>query len=57
MTDQDCSPDWRLTKGIRRCLPLLVPVGTMIGAIAIMLALLIVMWAAGREARVALGWA
>jgi len=57
MTDQDCSPDWRLTKGIRRCLPLLVPVGTMIGAIAIMLALLIVMWAAGREARVALWWA
>ena len=55
MTDQDHSLDWRLTKGIRRCLALFVDIGTIIGIIAIMLPVLIVMWAAGREARVA--WA
>jgi hypothetical protein len=57
MADHDGSLDWRLTKGIRRCLGLLVYVGSIFGAIAIMLALLIVMWGVGREARVALGWA
>ena len=60
MTEQDCSFDWRLTtfqgnKGIRRCLPLLVEVGTIIGIIAIMLAVLMVVWAAGRQVHVA--WA
>jgi hypothetical protein len=60
MTDQDCSLDWRLTtiqgnEEIRRRLPPLVEIGTMIGIIAIMLAVLIVIWAAGPEARAA--WA
>jgi hypothetical protein len=60
MTDQDRSLDWRLTtiqgnERIRRCLPLLVDVGTIIGIIAIMLTVLMVVWAAGRQVHVA--WA
>jgi peptidoglycan biosynthesis protein MviN/MurJ (putative lipid II flippase) len=62
MIDQDRSLDCRLTtvqgnERICRCVSLLVDVGTMIGAIATLLALLIVIWAAGREVRVAWGWA
>jgi hypothetical protein len=60
MTNQDYSLDGWLTttqgnEGIRRCVLLLADVGTIIGIIAVMLAVLIVIWAAGREARVA--WA
>ena len=60
MTNQDYSLDGWLTtiqgnEEIRRCVLLLADVGTIIGIIAFMLAVLIVIWASGREARVA--WA
>jgi hypothetical protein len=60
MTNHDCSLDGRPTnirgnERIRRCILLLVHVGTTISIIAIVLAVLIVIRATGREARVA--WA
>jgi hypothetical protein len=42
-------------KRIRRYVPLVVDVGSIISIIGIMLAVLIVIWAIGREARVAWG--
>jgi hypothetical protein len=60
MTNQDCSLGDRLAamqenKRIRRYVPLVVDVGSIISIIGIMLAVLIVIWAIGREARVAWG--
>jgi uncharacterized membrane protein len=60
MANQDCSLDRQLTtirgsERIRRRVLLLVHVGIIISIIAIMLAVLIVILANGREARVA--WA
>jgi hypothetical protein len=60
MTNQDCSLDGELTtiqgyERIRRSVLLLVQVGSTISIIAIVIAVLIVIWGAGREARIA--WA
>jgi hypothetical protein len=59
VTSEDCSLADRLAtiqrnERIRRCV-LLVTDGSMIGVIAVLLAVLIIIWAGGREARVA--WA
>jgi hypothetical protein len=58
MTSEDFSlggrqPTIQRSEQIRRGVLLLVHLGTIIGLIAITLAVLIVIWAAGREARVA----
>jgi hypothetical protein len=60
MTNQDCSLGDRLAamqenKRIRRYVPLVVDVGSIISIIGIMPAVLIAIWAIGREARVAWG--
>jgi hypothetical protein len=60
MTNQDCPLDGELTtiqgyERIRRSVLLLVQVGSTISIIAIVLAVLIVIWGAGRKARIA--WA
>ena len=60
MTNQDCPLDGELTtiqgyERIRRSVLLLVQVGSTISIIAVVLAVLIVIWGAGRKARIA--WA
>jgi hypothetical protein len=60
MTSEDFSlggrqPTIQRSERIRRCVLLVMEYGSMIGVIAVLLAVLIVIWVGGREARVA--WA